>query len=478
MKFNFVGPSYVYPSVNFDSQRSINHYLAFSEPGNSKNNFLLCPTPGRTLFSTLPAQPIRGAINTQDRAFVVAYNTFYEVLSDGTYSALGNLDTYTGSVSMAYNGIQIMIVDGQDNSGWIFNTITNVYEQITDNDFGGGVTVVFLDGYFIVNVPNSGIYQWSALYDGLSWDGADTANAEGSPDNLVAIVVVHRQAFLIGGGTIEVIYNTGASPDPFERMQGVFIEYGTNAPFSVQQAANTIFWIGQDKSGSNTIWMAEGYNPSKISTDAIDYYLSQYDVTEATSYAYQERGHYFIIWNIPGAPSSIVYDVNTKQFHERAKWNSNAGLYYRDRANFHMYIFGKHLVTDYENGNIYDQSATYNDDNGDLIRRERTFPYFTDDLEYLYFSRMQIDMQTGIGLVTDSNPANVDPVINLSWSDNGGHTFSTEKPKPVGAVGAYRTRVFWTRLGRSRARVFRTSIAANVPVYLIAAHLDVEKGLA
>ncbi len=478
MKFEFVGPSYVYPSVNFDSQRSINHYPAISESGSSKSKFILCPTPGRRLFLTLDSQSIRGEINTTDRAFVVSYNAFYEIFSDGSYLLLGNLDTYTGNVSMAYNGIQIIIVDGTPTGGWIFDVTTDVYAQITEGDFGGGVTVCFIDGYFLLNIPDSGIYQWSKIYDGLTWDAADTANAEGSPDNLVAVVTVHRQVFLIGGNTIEVIYNSGASPDPFERLQGVFIEYGTNAPFSVQQTANTIFWLGTDKSGSNVVWMAEGYNPKKISTTSVESYLSQYDISGATSYSYQENGHYFIVWNIPAAPSSLIYDVSTEQWHERAFWNSNAGMYTRDRANFHMYIFGKHLVSDYENGNIYDQSLTYNDDNGNLIRRERTFPYFTDDLEFIYFIRFQIDMQTGVGLTSDTNIANTNPVINLSWSDDGGHTWSTELAVPIGKVGAYNTRALWNRLGRSRARVFRTSISANVPVYMIAAHMQVESGLA
>ncbi|WP_289460463.1 hypothetical protein, partial [Klebsiella pneumoniae] len=86
--------------------------------------------------------------------------------------------------------------------------------------------------------------------------------------------VTHLQAFLIGSSTTEVIYVTEESTDPFARVEGVFLQYGTNAPFSVQQVANTIFWIGADQSGANVIWMAEGYQPRKISTAAIEYYLS------------------------------------------------------------------------------------------------------------------------------------------------------------------------------------------------------------
>lgn len=478
MLFNFVGPSYVYRTTNFDNQRAINLYPVLSETGSSKNKYILCPTPGRTVFSTIPVQSIRGEYSTSDRAFVVAYNTLYEILSDGSYTPRGTLNTFAGNVSMADNGIQLIIVDGTATGGWIFDLTDGTYVQITDGDFEGGVTVCFIDGYFLLNVPNSGIYQWSALYDGTSWDGADTANAEGSPDNLVAVVTVHRQVFLIGGNTIEVIYNTGNSPDPFATIQGVFIEYGTDAPFSVQQTANTIFWLGRDKSGANIAWMAEGYSPKRISTTAIEYYLSKYDVSTATSYSYQEDGHYFVVWNIEGAPSSLCYDITAEQWHERAFWNTNAGMYQRDRANFHMYIFGKHLVSDYENGNIYEQSLLYNDDNGTLIKRSRTMPYFTDDLEYIYFSEFQIDMLTGVGLVTDANDANINPVINLRWSDDGGHNWSTEIAAPIGATGEYNTRAIWRRLGRSRARIYECSIVANIPVYLIAAHLKASKGYA
>ncbi len=478
MLFNFVGGSYVYRTVNYDLQRSINLYPATSESGNSKGHFILCPTPGRVLFSEIPVQSIRGFYQTADRAFVVAYDTLYEILSDGSYTPRGTLDTFSGNVSMADNGIQLIIVDGTATGGWILDLTDGTYVQITAPAFEGGTTVCFIDGYFLLNVPNSGIYQWSGIYDGTAWGGADTANAEGSPDDLVAVVTVHRQVALIGGNTIQFIDNTGSTPDPFENIQGVFIEYGTIAPFSVQQVANTIFWIGKDKSGGNVVWMAEGYQPSRISTNAIENYLSQYDTTNATSYSYQEDGHYFVVWNIEGMPTSLVYDVNEKQWHERGFWNSNAGLYQRDRANFHVYMFGKHLVSDYENGNIYEQSLDYNDDNTNLIRRQRTLPYFTDDLEFLYFSEFQIDMQTGVGLVTDANDANINPVINLRWSDDGGHTWSTEIAVPIGKTGAYNTRAIWRRLGRSRARVWECSIAANVPVYLIAAHLKVSKGYA
>ena len=475
MDFPFVGPSYVYPSINFDSQRSINHYPASSESGDSKARFILNPTPGRALFAQAPVQSIRGMIEAGGLAYIVAYNKFYLMNANGVFTEYGTITSFAGNVSMSYNGLQIIIVDGTVGGGWIYTIATNAFAAIIDTsaDFPGGTTVSFLDGYFIVNVPNTGIYQWSALYNGLTWDPTDFANAEGSPDNLVAVIAAHRQVFLMGGNTVEVIYNTGASPNPFERVQGVFIQYGTNAPFSVQQVANTIFWLGRDQSGANTVWMAQGYQPQRISTTPIENYLSQYDSTNAIAYTYQENGHYFYILNVVGAPTSVCYDISEKQWHERARWIYEESQWKRDRPNFHIYAYDKHLVGDFQNGNIYEQSLNYNKDADILIRRVRISPYFSDQLEYLIFTYLQIDMQTGVGLNYDTNPANSDPKIGLSWSNDGGHTWSSELMTSMGKIGEYNKRAIWRKLGRARQRVFQTSVVSDVSVNIIAAHTNV-----
>ncbi len=75
-------------------------------------------------------------------------------------------------------------------------------------------------------------------------------------------------------------------------------------------------------------------------------------------------------------------------------------------------------------------------------------------------------------------PQNSDPRIVLQWSDDGGYTWSTEMQASVGKIGEFMRRVMWRRLGRSRSRVFRVILIANVPVFMIAAHIQLEKGYA
>ena len=64
------------------------------------------------------------------------------------------------------------------------------------------------------------------------------------------------------------------------------------------------------------------------------------------------------------------------------------------------------------------------------------------------------------------------PRVVLSWSDDGGHTWSNEHDISMGAVGEYLTRMKWRRLGAGRDRVFRVATSEPVPVTWLGAELD------
>jgi len=99
---------------------------------------------------------------------------------------------------------------------------------------------------------------------------------------------------------------------------------------------------------------------------------------------------------------------------------------------------------DYENGNIYTQSLDLLMDDTFIMKRTRIMPYIVDDLEYLYFSKFQIDQQVGIGTV-GGNAWDIDPLMALSWSDDQGNTWSNYHYKSMGKVGDYLKRVLWFR---------------------------------
>jgi len=110
------------------------------------------------------------------------------------------------------------------------------------------------------------------------------------------------------------------------------------------------------------------------------------------------------------------------------------------------------------------------------IRRLRDFTYVTDEQVWAFFSRLEVLLQTGVGLSSVSTTQGHDPQIMLQWSDNNGRTWSNEHWVSAGKVGEYRKRALWRRLGRSRKRLFRVTVSDPVKWALIDAFLQIQRG--
>lgn len=472
----FIGPSYVYRSLDFDAQRAVNLMLVKSESETSKDIGAMEGTPGLLEFCDTGYNRIRGGHKVKGRVFVCAANKLIEIFADSTFSVLGTINSTSGFVSMADNGSELCLVDGAD--GWILTLATDSFDQIVAAGWSGADTVTFIDGYFIFNDPQTGKYYISALYSGASIDALEFATAEGSPDDLIGVESLRRELWLFGENSIEVAQNTGDADFPFQRVQGAFIEYGCVSKGTIAKTANTLFWVSQDKQGQGVVWMTDGYGPRKISTNAVEQALQSYrDLSEAWAYTYQENGTYYYVLNFASANTTWVYDINLDQWHERAYFNTATGEYERHRGNVHIFAFGKHLIGDYQNGKIYEQSLNYFDDDGDPIRRMRTCPHLSNSAEdQLFHERLTLIMQTGIGLI-DGADEDVDPNVMLKWSDDGGYTWSNEHWKEAGKIGKYKRRVYWNRLGRARDRVYQVVTTARCKIFFIMADLQAKKGL-
>ena len=109
------------------------------------------------------------------------------------------------------------------------------------------------------------------------------------------------------------------------------------------------------------------------------------------------------------------------------------------------------------------------------IRRVRQSAHLSTDQLWQFFGNFQLDIQAGVGLTTGQGS---DPVAMLSWSDDGGHTWSQERWLTFGKIGEYKKRAMLRgSIGRSRDRVWRVVISDPVPVRILQAMVGVEKGL-
>lgn len=462
MQIPFVGPAYAGRSSNINAQRCVNLFPEL-DGGGGKAVAALVGTPGLELFTTLPA-PVRGMRAFNGSLYAVAGSLFYSITPGGAAAALGTLSTSTGRVSMADNGAQLMIVDGAN--GYIYAAAANTLTPITSPGFSGADTVAFIDGYFAVNGPGTGSFKVSSVYDGTVWDALDAATAEGDPDGLVAVVNNHRELWLFGETTAEVWYSSGAGNPPFARMNGPFIETGLAARWSVARADNSLFWLARNKYGRGFVVRADGYTPRIVSTRAIEYQISTYpEINDAFAYAYSEEGHTFYVITFPSGNATWAYDASTNLWHERQSFGVG-----RHRADSYAYFNGAHMVGDFQNGNVYRLKMNVYTDNGEPIQRIRAATHVSNDMKNLFIRKLQLDLESGAA----GNGA--DPQMMLQWSDDGGHTWGSERWASMGKTGEFRRRAIWKGLGRTRDRVFRITITDPVKVIIIGASMEAERG--
>lgn len=468
--FPFVGSSYAGRSPSFDAQRTLNMYLERSESKTSRTPAMLVGTPGLLLWGNAGSGGVRGAIAFNDAiAIWVIGSEVYRANTSATLTLIGTGIAGTGAVSMASNGIVIMMVTGP--TGYIIDPVGGTTTQITDADFTGADAVDFCDGYFVFNKYGTGQFQITQLY-GTDIDSLDFATAEGSPDNIVSLIVDHREVWLLGRVSTEVWINSGELDFPFARISVAFLESGCAATHSVAKMDNSIYWLANDERGFGTVQRAAGYTPQRVSNDAVDYAISNYSrIDDAVAYTYTQEGHSFYVLSFPTGNATWVLDAASGDWHERAYRDPTTGLLSRHRSNCQINFAGETLVGDWETGNIYKMRTDVYTDNGAAIRSERVCPHIAGDGKLAFHHALEVFMQPGVGLVDGS-----DPQAMLQWSDDGGYTWSNEHWVSVGKIGEYRTRARWRRLGRSRDRVYKWAMTDPVKRIITGANLNVTAG--
>jgi Phage stabilisation protein len=294
------------------------------------------------------------------------------------------------------------------------------------------------------------------------------------PDNLVSLIVDHREVWLFGTQSVEVWYDAGLEGFPLARIQGAVNELGCAATFSVAKLDNSLFWLGSDARGQGIVYRANGYSGQRISTHAVEYAIQSYDViSDAVAFTYQQDGHSFYVLTFPTAEKTWVYDVATQAWHERAGFAN--GKFIRHRANCQMFFNNTNVVGDYQNNKIYAYDLdVYADDNQPQkwLRSWRALNTNQNNLKRTAQHSLQVDCQTGVGL---NDGQGSDPKIMLRWSDDGGHSWSNEHWASVGKIGVYGYRAFWRRLGMTtklRDRVYELSGTDPVKITLLGAELN------
>lgn len=452
-------------SIDNNQSELVNWYLV-DDKGKGKYQVVAYPSPGLSAFNSGSGSVVRGCISFQGIAYAVVDNQFYSYTSNGTRTSRGTLNTSTGIVRIAAIYNQINILDGS--AGYNYNTGTTTFTEITDVDFIDAATdITAQDGYFLYTKPNSREYFLSDNGDGLAYTSTNFNTVIGDANLLVGLVSSHREIFLLGTDNIEVHFNSGATPVPFERREGILVEWGCAAKNSIAKGDNTFFFLGQKKNGGYTVIRMDGYNAVPISNRGINNQISAMtSKSDAQAYTYSQDSHEFYVLTFPTDGITFTYDMTTDTWHKRESLVSAA--YTRHMSNCHMFCYGKNLVGSYNSGTIYEMSNTVYTEAGTAIRRTLVTHPFYNEGKYVFVDRLQTDWETGVGTA---------PQVTLYKAPDGGHTFTSVSALSLGASSTdYGHRVYWDRLGAERQFVFKLQTTMTDKCILLGAVANIHLG--
>lgn len=476
-------------SANVTAQRRVNLYAEVPQGMDAdKSAFVLYSRPGLSprLFDELnngTTDPCRGmiAVNRVVNPGLPSQQTIdIIVMAQGVYSAVSVnnparclnsyptpvLQTSTGNVVFADNGMEVVGVDGRSAyvAGYSVGsyTLTDM-ETIPVADFPYGArTICCLASRFVAEHPSyPGRFYWSGVADYSAWDALDYATAETVPDVLSGVYAHRGELLLFGTKSIEIWAPTGGA-EVFARVGGAAVPWGLVAYSTIQPVEDALFFVGR-KGGEAEVCAMSGYNVQVVSTPDVEL-----DINAAngalSALVLRSGGHTFYVLNTTS--KTWAYNVGMNEWSE---WQTDGGRFAGEYA---AIAYGRTNISDYRQYQFYGFDPDAYTDGDDAIVREVQTKHLAANLDRLTVSSLALDVEVGVGLEEGQGS---DPQIMLQVSRDGGHTWGNEIWRSLGALGDYARRVVWNRLGRARDFVFRFRVTDPVKVTLIGASVEVEK---
>ena len=458
-------------SAPFSSQRCVNWIPVVAEDAALNTRALFQP-PGLKQLVDSAVVGNRGSLQMKEIPYFVNGNSLLSMSSTNVITNHGTI-AGSGNVSLANNGQYLVIVVPGGNA-YAYNNVTSVLAQITDVDFRTSGTVVFKDGYFVFSASDGAVFFNSALNDPFNYDALDFGTAEISSDKIVSLHVNHNELFVIGLETIELFQNIGGVGFPFQRIPGANIQKGAHARFSPIEFDNTFCFVGGGLNEQTAIWKVTGSSSAqKISSNAIDKEVQKFNKAEieaSFSMTFARHGQFLALFTFESTriPSrTFVYNATASAYMQRNVWfELQTGVTdNRFRVQSIVQAYGKLLVGDQSTGIIGELDADTLDYYGDEITRFSITAPFSENGVELFSGEFEATLQSGVGLTTGQGS---NPQIRMSFSDDGGRTFSSEFSRSIGKIGEYGHRSIWRQQGRFPvSRMIKLKITDKVRANLI-----------
>jgi len=398
---------------------------------------------------------LRGAILVSS-TLIAVFNTRAYTL-DSSYTAT-NRGEIAGSdrVTIAKNNAGTPNIVCVSPAEGCFNLFTgSAPSAFADLNLPQPNSVCELDGYFIWSIGDGRIFA-----SGLNAVTVSTASYSTEQGLIGRRVVSYRgEVFYFGDKWCGVYRNAATSPFPLERRftiaRGIA---GTHAIAGWEPGwANELIWVGEDL----RVYRLNGYTPEPISTPDVERALNGTATpTLLEASVYMSAGN--PIWQIT-SPGEFTWEYNQRT----GNWNERES-YGRDdcRMSNTVKAFDVWLAGDRTTGKLFQIDSSYRREADDPLVWTAESGVVANFPARFGAPRVDFDFTTAVGAETGEDPIQTDPVVQISWSDDGGHNYGNPVTRPLGAQGQSRTMVTVLRTGLIKAAGRRYRLRVSDPVHV------------
>ncbi len=416
-------------------------------------------TPGLTLFATSAAQTgFRGEHLVGSTLYTAWSGKACTFTSGGVETVLTGTLTGTEKVFWARNMKSptpdlVCVAPGTG----AFSVSSSAVIAFADVDVGAPNSVCFMDGYFIFTYGN-GTIQASGLND-VTIATTDKTTAQSKPGGLTRGIAFNGQLIALGPSFGEV-YSDTANPTGFPFTRSYTIQRGLLSPYAIagqEDGFNSaLIWVADD----NSVVKHNGSpNPLKISPPDLDRLIAGVtDKTTLEASVYISGGH--PKWRLTCATFTWEFDLGSEKWNECSSYQQT-----RTRAVSGHYAFGKWITGDTETAKLlYIDSTAYSEVSNPLMFQLESGPV-TNFPNRTRVARADFNFVVGVGQATGTDPIATDPSVGISWSDDGGITWSDERIRKLGRQSTPQ-RITILRSGGTGVQGRRWRLKVSDPVYV------------
>lgn len=426
------------------------------------SNGYLRPAPGLVSIGTGPGAP-RGGIVWNGRLYRVMGTKLVEQSASGAITVLADVGT-GGQCSLDYGYDRLAIASGGRLYYWNGSSLS----QVTDEDLGQALDVVWIAGYYAFTDGVNLIV--TDLTDPTSINPLRYGASEFDPDPIVGVDELRNELHALNRYSIEPFQNVGGDGFPFQRIDGAAVPRGPIGTHAFCKFLETFAFLGSGRNEAPSVYLMTAGDTQRISTEGIDRVLAGYTEAQLSTAIVEARvyGATSLLYiHLPD--QTLCFDATMTKAVGSPVWytltSSISGLG-RYRAQDFLWAYDKWTAADPTgsavcrlddtvsthygavNGWDFETIAVYNEGRGAIVH--------------------ELELVSLTGRVTGA------PVVWASYSHDG-ETYSQERPTPAGTRGNRNARIVWRSQGRItnwRTMRFRGTSDAHIAMARLEARLE------